>query len=150
MFSLTRIFPYKDRICNSVLMPENKSQRKPIFWYVFCLVGCLSNVVFVMFHNEKPKARLKWHTNPTLNGANHPFITLVKTLNAKPPNVAAFCYLKRQKRQILKPSDFVCNRTLVCFTALQSQVLSKERRMFLAYAFMSQKFHLNLYLLKSN
>ena len=31
-FSLTRIFPYKDRIKDSVLIREYTGQRKPIFW----------------------------------------------------------------------------------------------------------------------
>ena len=33
-FSLARIFPYKGRIADSVLIRENKGQRKPVFWYI--------------------------------------------------------------------------------------------------------------------
>ena len=33
-FSLTPIFPYKDRIVDSVLIREYTSQRKPVFWHV--------------------------------------------------------------------------------------------------------------------
>ena len=38
VFSLTRILPNKGRIYNSVLIRENTSQRKPIFWNVLCWV----------------------------------------------------------------------------------------------------------------
>ena len=34
LFSLTRIFSYKDRIYDSVLMWENKGQRKPVLWHI--------------------------------------------------------------------------------------------------------------------
>ena len=34
-FSLTRVFPYKDKIFDSILIRENMGQRKPMFWYVF-------------------------------------------------------------------------------------------------------------------
>ena len=33
-FSLTRIFPHKDRIEDSVSLQENTSQRQPVFWYI--------------------------------------------------------------------------------------------------------------------
>ena len=33
-FCLNRIFPYKDRIVNSVLIKENTGQRKPVFWHI--------------------------------------------------------------------------------------------------------------------
>ena len=33
-FSLTRIFPYKERFVDSVLVPENTGQRKPVFWHI--------------------------------------------------------------------------------------------------------------------
>ena len=33
-FSLTRYFPYKDRIVDSVFIQEYKSQRKPVFSHV--------------------------------------------------------------------------------------------------------------------
>ena len=33
-FSLTRILPYKDRIGDSILIRENKGQRKPAFSHV--------------------------------------------------------------------------------------------------------------------
>ena len=33
-FSVTRIFPYKDIICDSVVIRENKDERKPVFWYI--------------------------------------------------------------------------------------------------------------------
>ena len=33
-FSLTRVFPYKDRIVNFVLIGENTSPRKPVFWHI--------------------------------------------------------------------------------------------------------------------
>ena len=33
-FSLTRIFPYKDRILDSVFLREYTGQRKPVFWYI--------------------------------------------------------------------------------------------------------------------
>ena len=31
-FSLNRIFPYKDRIYDYVLIREDTGQRKPVFW----------------------------------------------------------------------------------------------------------------------
>ena len=34
-FSLTRIFPYKDGIYDSVLIRENTDNRKPVLWYIF-------------------------------------------------------------------------------------------------------------------
>ena len=37
--SLNRIFPYKDRIYDSVLIRENTSQRKPISWHIFAVSG---------------------------------------------------------------------------------------------------------------
>ena len=42
-FSLTRIFPYKDRIEVSVLIRENMGLRKHVFWYI------LSSVIEVKF-----------------------------------------------------------------------------------------------------
>ena len=33
-FPLTRLFPYKDRIYDSVLIRRNLGQRKPVFWYI--------------------------------------------------------------------------------------------------------------------
>ena len=33
-FSVTRIFLYKDKIVDFILMRENTGQRKPIFWYI--------------------------------------------------------------------------------------------------------------------
>lgn len=33
-YSLTRVFPYKDRIVNFVLIRENTSLRKPVFWHI--------------------------------------------------------------------------------------------------------------------
>ena len=33
-FSQTRIFPYKDRIVDSVVIRENTGQRKPRFWHM--------------------------------------------------------------------------------------------------------------------
>ena len=33
-FSLTRIFPYKDRIEDFVLIRENAGQKKLVFWYI--------------------------------------------------------------------------------------------------------------------
>ena len=33
-FSLTRIFPYKDKFCDSVLILENMDQKKPVFWNI--------------------------------------------------------------------------------------------------------------------
>ena len=33
-FSLTRIFRYKDRIVDFVLIPESAGQRKPVFWHI--------------------------------------------------------------------------------------------------------------------
>ena len=33
-FHLTRIFPYKYRIVDYVLMRENMSQRKPVLWHI--------------------------------------------------------------------------------------------------------------------
>ena len=41
-----RIFPYKDRIADSVFMQEITSQRKPVFWYFLC--------------NEKHRQKLFW------------------------------------------------------------------------------------------
>ena len=35
-FSLTRIFLYKDRIYNYVLIREDTGQRKPVFWNILC------------------------------------------------------------------------------------------------------------------
>ena len=35
-FSLTRIFLYKDRIYNFVLIREDTGQRKPVFWNILC------------------------------------------------------------------------------------------------------------------
>ena len=35
-FSLTRNFPYKDGIYDSVLIRENTDNRKPVLWYMFC------------------------------------------------------------------------------------------------------------------
>ena len=32
-FSLTHIFPYKDRTYDSVLMRESTGKRKPVFWH---------------------------------------------------------------------------------------------------------------------
>ena len=34
-FSLTGIFPYKDRLFDFVLIRENSGQRKPIFWLIY-------------------------------------------------------------------------------------------------------------------
>ena len=33
-YSLTRVFPYKDRIVNFVLIRENTSPRKSVFWHI--------------------------------------------------------------------------------------------------------------------
>ena len=33
-FSLTRIFWYKDRIYESLLIRENTGKRKPVFWHI--------------------------------------------------------------------------------------------------------------------
>ena len=33
-FPLTRLFPYKDRIYDSVFIRKNLGQRKPVFWYI--------------------------------------------------------------------------------------------------------------------
>ena len=38
-FSLTRIFPYADKIEDSLLMREYTSQRKPVFWHILRGVG---------------------------------------------------------------------------------------------------------------
>ena len=35
-FSLTRIFPYKDKIYDYVLIREDTGQRKPVFWNILC------------------------------------------------------------------------------------------------------------------
>ena len=35
-FSLTRIFSYKDRIVDSVLLRENAGQRKRVLWHISC------------------------------------------------------------------------------------------------------------------
>ena len=35
-FSLTRIFPYKDKIYDYVLIREDTGQRKPVFWNNSC------------------------------------------------------------------------------------------------------------------
>ena len=34
-FPLTRIFPFKDRIFDSVFIHENMGQRKPEYWRIF-------------------------------------------------------------------------------------------------------------------
>ena len=36
-FSLTRIMPYKDRIYDSALIPENTGQQKPLFSHILCI-----------------------------------------------------------------------------------------------------------------
>ena len=41
-FSLTFLFPYKDRIIDSVLMRENTGQGKPAFSHVLRNVLCVS------------------------------------------------------------------------------------------------------------
>ena len=47
-FSLTRIFPHKIRIYDSVLIRENKSQRKPVFWHTSCSVFHESPLLLVI------------------------------------------------------------------------------------------------------
>ena len=41
-FSLNRIFPYKDRIIDSVLIQENMGQGKPLFSHVLRIVWTVS------------------------------------------------------------------------------------------------------------
>ena len=45
VFSLTRIFPYKDRIEDSVLIRENTGQWKPVFSHILSSVKHLFLVV---------------------------------------------------------------------------------------------------------
>ena len=50
-FSLTCIFPYKDKIDDSVLIRNYTGQRKSIFWHILC-----SNVIIsgVSLANTQP------------------------------------------------------------------------------------------------
>ena len=39
-FSVTHIFPYKDRIVDSVFIWENAGQLKPVFSHILCSAIC--------------------------------------------------------------------------------------------------------------
>ena len=39
-FSITRIFPFRDKIYDSVLIGENKGQKNPEYSGIFCAVIC--------------------------------------------------------------------------------------------------------------
>ena len=51
-FSLTRIFPYKDRIEDSVLIREYMDQRKPVFWHILLSKTEKTMMIYLVFLNQ--------------------------------------------------------------------------------------------------
>ena len=55
-FSLSRILPYKDRICDSVLIRENTGQLRPVFLHSLCsvIMAVTCEVIMVIMALQVP------------------------------------------------------------------------------------------------